>query len=86
MAKKDITVPAKLRIRPLDGVRVSRMPGVREWLFVKPDEPGKNCLVDPDLIASAANDRLLDLVPHDGGWNYGEGEFWEFVDPNGDDE
>jgi hypothetical protein len=74
----DITVPAKLRIRPRPGVRVIKMPGIREWLLVKEDEQGRNCLLDPDAIQDAAFDRLLSLVPQDG-YNHGEGEFWDFV-------
>lgn len=74
----DITVPAKLRIRPRPGVQVVKMPGIKEWLLLKEGEEGRNCLLDPETIQRAATDRLLSLVPQDG-FNHGEGEFWDFV-------
>lgn len=75
----DITVPAKLRVRPRPGVRVTKIPGVREWLLELEGVQGRNCLLDPGDIQRAATDRLLDLVPQDG-YNHGEGELWDFVE------
>lgn len=80
---RDIQVSSRLRVRPLPGVTVTKVPGLREWLFQIAGKSGRNCLLDPETIQEAATDRLLNLVPEDG-FNHGEGVFWEFARPGED--